>query len=84
MKVTVIGAGYVGLVTGVCLAELGFRVVCLDKQEERIRTLQAGDSPIFEPGLNQLIVRNLDDRRIEFTTDAVSYTHLTLPTKRIV
>ena len=38
MKVTVIGAGYVGLVTGVCLAELGFRVVCLDKQEERIRT----------------------------------------------
>ena len=70
MKVTVIGAGYVGLVTGVCLAELGFRVVCLDKQEERIRTLQAGDSPIYEPGLNQLILRNLDDRRIEFTTDA--------------
>lgn len=70
MKVTVIGAGYVGLVTGVCLAELGFRVVCLDRQEERIRTLQSGDSPIYEPGLNPLILRNLDDRRIEFTTDA--------------
>ena len=70
MKVTVIGAGYVGLVTGVCLAELGFRVVCLDKDEERIRTLKAGGSPIYEPGLNALIVRNLDDRRIEFTLDA--------------
>ncbi len=70
MKVTVIGAGYVGLVTGVCLAELGFRVVCLDKDEERIRTLQAGDSPIYEPGLSSLILRNMDDRRIEFTTHA--------------
>lgn len=70
MKVTVIGAGYVGLVTGVCLAELGFRVVCLDKQEDRIRALQVGDCPIYEPGLNTLIIRNLDDRRIEFTTDA--------------
>ena len=70
MKVTVIGAGYVGLVTGVCLAELGFRVVCLDKDPERIQTLQMGDSPIYEPGLNGLIVRNLDDQRIEFTTDA--------------
>ncbi len=70
MKVTVIGAGYVGLVTGACLAELGFRVVCLDKDEQRVATLQAGDSPIYEPGLSTLIVRNLDEQRIVFTTDA--------------
>lgn len=70
MKVTVIGAGYVGLVTGACLAELGFRVVCMDLQEERIRMLQAGDSPIYEPGLTPMLLRNLDDRRIVFTTDA--------------
>lgn len=70
MKVTVIGAGYVGLVTGVCLAELGFRVVCLDKDEQRVGTLQAGDNPIYEPGLSPLILRNLDEQRIQFTSDA--------------
>lgn len=70
MKVTVIGAGYVGLVTGVCLAELGFRVVCLDRDDARVRTLQAGQCPIYEPGLDALIVRNLDEKRIVFTADA--------------
>jgi len=51
MKVTVIGSGYVGLVTGACLSDLGFKVVCLDKDEEKIRALQEGQVPIFEPGL---------------------------------
>lgn len=70
MKVTVIGSGYVGLVTGACLSDLGFKVVCLDKDEEKIRALQEGQVPIFEPGLKELLSRNRADGRIRFTTDA--------------
>lgn len=71
MKVTVIGTGYVGLVTGTCLAELGNDVVCLDKAEEKIRSLQNGIVPIYEPGLSEMIQRNAQSDRLRFTTDAV-------------
>ena len=70
MKVTVIGTGYVGLVTGTCLAELGNDVICLDKAEEKIRSLQNGIVPIYEPGLSDMILRNAQSDRLHFTTDA--------------
>jgi len=70
MRVTVIGSGYVGLVTGGCLSDLGFKVVCLDKDEDKIKMLQEGDVPIYEPGLRELLARNRAEGRIRFTTDA--------------
>ena len=70
MRITVIGSGYVGLVTGACLADLGFKVVCLDKDETKIRSLQEGQVPIYEPGLKELLGRNRTDGRIRFTTDS--------------
>lgn len=69
MKITVIGTGYVGLVTGACLAEMGNQVVCLDKDGARIKTLRAGHIPIHEPGLADLVVRNAHAGRLEFTAD---------------
>ncbi|MFN4351151.1 MAG: UDP-glucose dehydrogenase family protein [Hylemonella sp.] len=69
MKVTVIGTGYVGLVSGTCLAEVGNTVVCLDLDEEKIRTLREGRLPIFEPGLLDMVRRNVDAGRLHFTTD---------------
>jgi UDPglucose 6-dehydrogenase len=70
MRITVMGSGYVGLVTGACLSDLGFKVVCMDKDEEKIRALQEGEVPIFEPGLKELLARNRADGRIRFTSDA--------------
>jgi UDPglucose 6-dehydrogenase len=72
MKVTIIGTGYVGLVTGACLAEMGNHVVCLDVDEEKIRVLNGGDMPIHEPGLADLIRRNRSAGRLQFTTDVAS------------
>jgi len=70
MRVTVIGSGYVGLVTGACLADLGFKVLCMDKDEEKIRSLHEGLVPIYEPGLKEVLSRNRADGRIRFTSDA--------------
>jgi UDPglucose 6-dehydrogenase len=70
MKITVIGSGYVGLVTGACLSDLGFKVVCMDKDEEKILSLHEGHVPIYEPGLRELLSRNRADGRIRFTCDA--------------
>ncbi|MFM8152119.1 MAG: FAD-dependent monooxygenase, partial [Polynucleobacter victoriensis] len=70
MRVTVIGSGYVGLVTGACLSDLGFRVVCLDKDIEKVQLLQRGDVPIYEPGLKELLARNHAEGRIRFTDNA--------------
>ncbi len=67
-NITVIGAGYVGLVTGVCLADLGNRVVCLDIDEKKIENLKQGKLPIYEPGLDDLIERNIKAGRLLFTT----------------
>ena len=76
MKVTVIGTGYVGLVTGACLAELGNEVFCLDVDKEKIATLNGGDVPIHEPGLGDIIARNVSARRLRFSTDvAASVAH---------
>lgn len=67
MNITIIGAGYVGLVTGVCLAEFGHRVVCVDKDEEKITKLRQGEIPIYEPGLEALVSKNVADGRLLFT-----------------
>lgn len=76
MKITVIGTGYVGLVTGACLAELGNDVVCLDLDHAKIAVLNSGGIPIHEPGLEDVITRNRKSGRIRFTTDvAASVAH---------
>ena len=69
MDITVIGTGYVGLVTGACFAELGHNVTCLDTDEEKVAALQSGAIPIFEPGLGGLFRRARRAARIRFTTD---------------
>lgn len=69
MNICVIGTGYVGLVTGVVFADLGNDVVCVDKDESKVNRLRAGDMPIFEPGLEELVLRNVDEGRLTFTTD---------------
>lgn len=68
-KVTIFGTGYVGLVSGVCLADIGHRVICVDIDQEKIRKLTAGECPIYEPGLQELLVENVKQGRISFTTD---------------
>ena len=69
MKITLIGAGYVGLVTGTCLAEVGNNVLCLDVDPHKITTLKSGGIPIYEPGLEDMVRRNVAAGRLDFTTD---------------
>jgi UDPglucose 6-dehydrogenase len=70
MKVTIFGTGYVGLVTGTCLAEMGNHVVCVDVDAGKVDRLKNGDIPIYEPGLEPMVVRNHAEGRLDFTTDA--------------
>jgi len=70
MKVTVFGSGYVGLVTGACLAEVGNDVLCMDVDTRKIEMLKQGDIPIYEPGLDKMVERNAGAGRLRFTTDA--------------
>src|SRR3954470_14323460 len=69
MKIAVIGTGYVGLVAGACLAENGNDVICIDKDAAKVRALQRGRIPIYEPGLEELVRRNRAEKRLTFTTD---------------
>lgn len=69
MNITVVGAGYVGLVTGTCFAEMGNDVVCVDVDEKKLEQLKRGKSPIYEPGLQELLRRNIREERLKFTTD---------------
>jgi UDPglucose 6-dehydrogenase len=75
MKITVVGTGYVGLVTGACLAEVGNEVLCLDLDAAKIATLQAGGIPIHEPGLQEMVQRNVQAGRLAFTLDVVKAVH---------
>jgi len=72
LKVTIVGSGYVGLVTGACLAELGNTVFCLDLDQKKIDILNSGGVPIYEPGLQEMIARNRSAGRIQFSTDVAA------------
>src|SRR5579883_1208210 len=72
MKVTLFGTGYVGLVTGTCLAEMGNHVLCIDVDAAKVRRLESGEVPIFEPGLEPLVKRNHSAGRLQFSTDAAA------------
>lgn len=69
MRVAMIGTGYVGLVSGACFADFGHQVTCIDKNEEKIALLRSGGVPIYEPGLDQLVQRNVREGRLDFATD---------------
>ena len=69
MKIAMIGTGYVGLVSGACFSEFGFFVECVDKDADKVKRLQAGEIPIFEPGLEPLVASNASQGRLTFTTD---------------
>ena len=75
MKITVIGTGYVGLVSGTCLAEVGNEVLCLDVDPAKIKILEDGGIPIFEPGLQEMVKRNVAAGRLHFTTDVQRAAH---------
>jgi len=79
MKICIIGTGYVGLVSGACFSDLGNKVYCVDKNVEKINMLNHGSIPIFEPGLEEMVKKNFNDKRLIFTTDlkkAVTYSDI--------
>src|SRR6266480_976334 len=67
MDLSIIGSGYVGLVTGACLADVGHNVICVDNDASKVETLQRGQVPIYEPGLEEVIHRNVSARRLRFS-----------------
>ena len=69
MKIVVVGTGYVGLVSGSCFAEMGVTVTCVDVDRDKISRIESGNIPIYEPGLDELVERNVRDGRLFFSTD---------------
>ncbi|HKJ73657.1 MAG TPA: 2-dehydropantoate 2-reductase N-terminal domain-containing protein, partial [Alphaproteobacteria bacterium] len=69
MKVTMVGTGYVGLVSGACFSEFGHDVICIDRESSKIERLARGEIPIYEPGLDELVERNVQYNRLSFSTD---------------
>jgi UDPglucose 6-dehydrogenase len=69
MRIAMIGCGYVGLVSGACLADFGHRVICVDNDQAKIKALRRGEIPIYEPGLNDLVHKNVEEGRLAFTTE---------------
>ena len=72
MKIAMVGTGYVGLVSGACFSEFGWDVVCVDNNADKITMLENGQMPIYEPGLDDLVDRNVAAGRLSFTTDLAS------------
>src|SRR5215472_14764579 len=72
MHIAMIGAGYVGLVSGACFADFGHKVTCVDNDKDKISTLNRGTVPIFEPGLTDLIANNMREGRLAFTSDVAA------------
>ena len=77
MRITMIGAGYVGLVSGACFADFGHHVTCVDKDAGRIAALRRGEIPIFEPGLADLVATNMAQERLSFSTTPMASTRPT-------
>ena len=71
MKIAIVGSGYVGLVTGTCLADVGCEVCCVDVDEQKIAKLKRAESPIYEPGLDELLKNNIEKKRLTFSIQRI-------------
>jgi UDP-glucose 6-dehydrogenase len=79
MRIAIIGTGYVGLVSGACFSDFGHDVICVDKDKSKIDALERNVMPIFEPGLDDLVARNVRQGRLSFTTDLAKASRARMP-----